>query len=385
MRELYNIIVFAGLGVLIGFALYFVFLAPHTPAALEAIPPPNAVQNETLPPVLEKGSVNITMIEAPGCDECNMEGAFIEQVKVVLLSSDYLEAGISRSVPYSSAEGAALAAKYNLTELPAVVIAGPVEDDPDFVAAWQESIGTLEEGVLVSRVRYPPFYDIASGTVAGLVQSKAIMATGCMQCSDPSLFLAALEGPSVGMVFTQSEYYNWNDSAAQELISRYNITRLPAIMVSAEGASAYPVFSQMSNYGTLEDDGWFVLRDVQPPYVDLTANRTIRGLVRAEYLLDPSCTDCFDIYSLSKYIVDSSGLFIEAESTYGLNSTEGAAFAEKYGITGVPAIVYSSEASRYPDFDMIWLAQNNTIEADGAHVFRAYGLLGNVTYRNISG
>jgi hypothetical protein len=335
--------------------------------------------------VLEKGLVNITMIEAPGCDECNMGGAFIEQVKAVLLSSDFLEAGASRSIPLSSPEAAALVSRYNITELPAIIIEGPVERDGMFMQAWGEGIGSVEGGALVSRMPYPPYYDMAQGMVYGLSRSKAVMATGCLECSDPGLFIGTLEGPSFGMVFTSSDYYDADDAEALSLIEKYNITCLPVIMMEAEGASAYPVFGQLSTFGTLEDDGWFVLRDVPPPYIDLADNGSVKGRVHAVFLTDPSCTDCLNVSVLSSYIADSAGLVIVEERFVETNSADGADMISKYNITAVPAILYSPDASYYPGFDEAWLMQNSTKETDGWYVFRAHGLLGDVVYRNITG
>jgi hypothetical protein len=371
------------MGTLFGFAIYFVFLTPAQPSL--PMPPTNAPQqNDTMPQILETGAVNITMVDAPGCDICNAEGLMLEQVKTVLLKSEFLSVGTSKRLPGASSEAQALISRYNITTLPAVIIEGEVARDSEFVAAWKESVGSLEGGkALVTRFEYPPYYDLKNKTVVGLTQAIGIKASGCLECGDPGLFISSLESQPISMAFTDSTVYEENDSRAQALIAQYNITKLPVLFLSEGGASAYPVFAQIKPMGTIED-GWFILRDVVPPYVDLADNRSIRGLVKATYLVNSSCADCFNISSLSTYLSQTSGVVIVDEKTYELGSAEGAALREKYNITMVPTLIFSPDVRYYYEFEEVWKNQSNTVEPDGSFVFRAHGLLGSVGYQNVS-
>ncbi|MFH0884954.1 MAG: hypothetical protein V1861_04550 [Candidatus Micrarchaeota archaeon] len=376
-------LLWAAIGMLLGFAIWFVFLqpaSPITPQMMQNTPPPN----DTLPPLLETGLVNITMIEAPNCDECNAEGLLLEQTKTVLLSSEFLRTGVSKSIRWDSPEAKALIAKYNITELPSVIVEGDVGRDQVFVSAWKENVGTLEgTGALVTRLGYPPYYNITTMKVVGLVKAIGIKATGCLECGDPGLFISSLEGPTIGMVFTEKDIYEENSSEGMALIASYNITKVPTIFLSEEGASAYPVYSQIKVLGTVEG-GWFVLRDVVPPYLDLADNRTLRGLVKAKYLVNSSCAECFDITLLSDYISQSTGLVISESQTYEADSADGRALIAKYNITKIPTLVFSPDAKYYPYFSQVWENQTSTIEADGWFVFRAHELLSEMGYQNIS-
>jgi hypothetical protein len=376
-------ILWATIGIILGFAIWFVFLQPVppvTPQMMQNAPPPN----DTMPPILEAGPVNLTMIEAPNCDECNSEGLLLEQTKTVLLASDFLRSGVSKSIRWDSAEAKALIAKYNITELPAVIVEGDVGRDRDFVSAWVENVGTLEgTEALVTRLGYPPYYNITTMKVVGLVKGIGIRAAGCTECGDPELFISSLESPTIGMVFTEKEVYEENSSEGRALIARYNITKVPVLFLSEGGASAYPVFSQIKMLGTVED-GWFILRDVVPPYLDLADNRTLRGLVKAKYLVNSSCAECFDIMTLSDYISQSTGLVVSESQTYEADSADGRALISKYGITRIPTLVYSPDAKYYPYFSQVWENQTSTIEDDGWFVFRAHDLLSGMIYQNLS-
>ena len=111
------------MGTFLGFAIYFIFLQPAQ-SALPAVPVNTLPDNDTMPQVLETGTVNLTMVEAPGCDICNAEGLMLEQTKIVLLKSEFLSVGTSKRLPAGSSEAQALISRYNLTTLPAVIIEG---------------------------------------------------------------------------------------------------------------------------------------------------------------------------------------------------------------------------------------------------------------------
>lgn len=375
-------VLWAALGIILGFAIWLVFLQAASPASPQMLQ--NAQVNETMPPIIETGKVSITMIEAPDCDICNADGLLLNQTEAVLLQSEFLRIESSRIIRPSTAEAQALIAKYSIVELPAVVVEGDVARDQEFVTAWKDNVGSAEgQNALVSRLGYPPYYNVTTGKVAGLVKGIGIRATGCSECGDPDTFIMSLESSTIGMVFTDKAVYDDNSSEGEALIAQYNITRLPALFLSAEGASAYPVFNQISPLGEIEGE-WFILRDVVPPYLDLNANRTLRGMVSARFIVNSSCVDCFDIGVLSDYISQSTGLVINSSKTYEANSTEGRALIEKYNITRIPTLVYSPDAKYYPYFDEVWLNQTSTIEPDGYYVFRAQDLLNGIVYQNVS-
>jgi len=331
-----------------------------------------------------RAAVNITMIDAPDCDACNVGGAMLEQTASLVSNSANLTPGTQLRLNLSSPGAQALVSKYKVTTLPSVIVEGDVGRDSVFVSAWTTNIGTQEgPAALVSRLGYPPFYNVSGGALVGLVDGVGIRASGCLECGDAEIFLTSLEADPVAMAFRNITVYEENDSRAQELISRYNIARLPAILMSQDGVSAYPVYRQIAPMGT-EEGGWFVLRQVPPPYIDLAANRTLRGLVNSTLLVNSSCPECFDVASLADYIASNSGMVVAGSQTIEADSAEGIALERKYGLAHVPALIFSSDAQYYYRFSETWKNQTNTIEPDGSFVFRAYGLLGPVYYQNLS-
>ncbi|MEW6722974.1 MAG: hypothetical protein AB1324_06955, partial [Candidatus Micrarchaeota archaeon] len=386
MKPLLNAAAWMLAGLAIGLVLSMVFVPPPAAVPIQNATAPTQPQaNETGElPGPQKPEVDLIMIEAPGCDECNAGGYLLTQAQTIIIQTDSFEVDESRTIQYPGQEASALVSEYNITELPALIITGDTSSDPAFIASWTDGVGSLEsDGALVTRLRYPPFYDIENGTVVGLVEGLGIRATGCLECGEPLIFISSLEGPEIGMAFSNKTVYDENDSEAQELIAKYNITKLPVLLLKADQASEYPVFGQLETLGSVEEDGWYVLRDVAPPYIDLAANRTLRGLVTSVHIVNSSCAECFDIAGLSAYIEQQTGLVVVNQSTYEADSSEGAALISKYNITAIPTVIYSPDVSYYPRFEEIWTGQENTVEEDGWFVFRDHAAVG-VVYQNVS-
>jgi hypothetical protein len=185
--------------------------------------------------------------------------------------------------------------------------------------------------------------------------------------------------------FTDKKILDENSTEAQAIVSNYNITKLPTALVDSE-IEYYPVFSQITNFKKT-DDGWHIVRDIRPPYVDLSANHTVRGLVEAVLIVNSSCLDCMDINAISDAITFPNGvkaIALTNKTVYQSDSEEARALISKYHLSALPALLYSPEIALYPDFGLYWKQQNSTVEGDGWFVFRAHALTG-LPYQNISG
>ncbi len=382
MKPYVNVFIWVVVGLLIGYVAYVVIspsTAPPHPATNQS-----DLSNKSINQIVDqKKEINITLIDATGCTDCASAELFLQQTNdFIKTNSSFLKVGSSKTIQSTSDEAKTLIAKYQIQELPALVISGPSSLDSNFVNVWTTNVGSLEsDGALISRNLYPPYFDLQKQAVVGLANIIIINAPDCSQCLDGEAFASSLEDPSIDMKFSSKKVLGANDSQAKSLITAYNITKLPALLLN--NASAYPVFSEyIVQLGDMQGE-WFVLRNISLPYFDIPSNHTL-GLVKAIYIVNTSCTDCFDINSLSDYVAQSSGIALSENVTYDINSTQGMELVKKYNITTIPTLIYSHDASLYENFDSVWLNQTNTIESDGSLVFRAHQLL-NVPYQNISG
>ncbi len=398
MRPFVNILVWIAVGLVVGLALFMAFAPP--PAAQAA---PNSTSNGTVingnesgtapppsnatqpPPTTLKQAVDITLISAPSCDRCNsIDQLLLQQTEAEIGKSPVAHVGALTILNSTDPQAQALLSKYNVTRLPALFVSSAAGFTANDTQVWTTQLGTIEpDGVLVQRMVYPPYYDLANGSIVGMVKAISIDApSSCGRCMNSSDFANSLaQAQQVQMTFAGNVTFPANSSEAQALIARYNITELPTVLFSLD-ISAYPAYQQIKPLGT-EVDGWFVLRQVHPPFVDLSKNGSVQGLVSLIQIVNGSCTDCFSIDSLSDYVANSAGIELVNKTTYDVNSSMGATLVDRYKIASLPTMLFSPEISAYPHFQGIWTSQNNTVEADGWYIFRAYPLLQGV-YQNIT-
>ncbi len=393
MKPLVNILVWIAVGLVVGLAVFMVFSPPPAPSQNATVNGTQINANQTgnatpptvvTPPVVSKKPVDVTLVLAPGCDRCNaIDQLLLQQTEAEIGKSAAAQVGAINILNASDPQAQGLLARYNVTLLPALFVSSADGFTANDTQVWTTQLGSIEpDGFLVQRMVYPPYYNISNRSVVGFVSAIGIDAPGCEQCMNASSFSDSLaQAPQVQMAFSANVTLAGNSSEALALIQKYNITELPTVLLSLD-VSAYPAYQLIKPLGE-EVDGWFILRQVHPPYLDLAHNNSVRGLVSLIQLVNGSCSDCFSIDSLSDYVANSAGIDLVNKTTYDINSTTGAALANRYNITSLPSMLFSPEIAVYPRFEGIWTSQNNTVESDGWFVFRAYSLV-NGPYQNIT-
>ncbi|MDP2750460.1 MAG: hypothetical protein Q8O89_06530, partial [Nanoarchaeota archaeon] len=101
----------------------------------------------------------------------------------------------------------------------------------------------------------------------------------CLTCYNVSIHESIISG--LGMKVVSQTKLDVNDVVAKELISKYNITKVPTIIISKD-ASDYTVMADVwPSVGTYESDGALVFRDVtmMGTYRDLTTNSIVNVMV----------------------------------------------------------------------------------------------------------
>jgi hypothetical protein len=225
----------------------------------------------------------------------------------------------------------------------------------------------------------PVYIDLLANRTVGRVNAIIIEDTKCHECTNLSMLIEFMKG--TGISIANTTVLNLSEKNATELISKYNITKIPAGIFSAD-ISAYDAIRQAwSNLGTIEADGTYILREINPPYRNLSDNRTL-GLVAMVNILDLSCTECYNA-SINRLILESGGVFIANETTYATNSSAGKLLLDKYNITLVPMFLLSPDASAYASLSRIWQGIG-TVEKDGWYVFRNPAALKGMKYKNLS-
>lgn len=384
-RKYLDIFLWVVLGIIAGAAIFVIFSNPEAGPAEPAAQAPPTWQNTT--PVEEPGqpysSVSAILLTHGGCPKCNSSHYLLSQLQE-FAPLYMLNVSSVREVAFDSEEGSRIIEEYGIGAIPTIVLSREASANATFQQIWESSVGTVEgDGSFVFRALYPPYFNTTEGRIHGVVTAFQIDADSCSECMDLTPYLDYMAGSSVMVEFGSRTRLNESDPQAQELISRYGITKLPTFIFDSE-ISVYPLYAEQLSYMLEEqEDGWFVLNKQVPPYVDLSKNRSIEGKVRAVKLVDGNCTGCFDPEYLVSSLKDSVGIYVSEVAAYDISDPAGSELVTRYNITKVPTILLSPEASAYSGFGEVWASGGDTIESDGWFVFRNHEA-GQLAYRNLS-
>ncbi len=199
------------------------------------------------------GKVIIKEIIDSSCEDCSSLASFIDGIvgSGILIES-------WNKIEYNSPEAKNLISQFGLEKAPTVLIS----DDINYYEGLEETldqISTEKNGYHVISSLVPPHRDLVQNKVVGLVDLIMINDKSCSDCYDVNMNKRILAG--FGMVLQSEEIYDVSSSEAQALISKYNIQKVPMIILSPDAEEYSSFVNAWDNVGTEESDGWFIMRN----------------------------------------------------------------------------------------------------------------------------
>lgn len=302
---------------------------------------------------------------APACKEC----VKLDD-KLAALKSGNVQ--VEKESFTTDEEIADSVAKYGIKRLPAIVVSGEINK---LSLAGYRGV----EHVLVYEAENAPYVDAVTKKVRGLVSSTIISEASCSDCANLSFVVDNLE--EAGVTFSEKKYLKLNE--AREILSKYNINKLPALLFSSDFAEYSQLVQNWDRLGHVAEDGTFVLDLPSPPYYDISKHQVV-GLVTMTGLVDATCEECYDVTEIHVTILERFGLALKDKKVVDVSSSEGKQLLEKYNITSVPTVILSKEAAEYRSLAEAW-GDVGSRESDGSFVFRDNDLLGLVYKDLVSG
>ena len=332
--------------------------------------------DEKISQVKEESSpveLKLVSITDSGCSECTDLAPLITQLK----SFDFVNVAEEIELDFSSQEAKKLIEENEINRVPALLVFGELENDK-VKDLWNE-LWDLKQGEGKIKTAYfnalpPPYVDVSSREVIGLVSLTELIDSSCEECFNADNVKSFFERS--GVKFSEAKKIEFASSEAKKLIEDYSIKSLPAIIVS-KNVLIYPGVSEvLSQIPAIELNDFILFESVFPPFKEL-ASGEIKGLVKVFYLIDESCLECFDV-SVMENILVNFGVAIDSIGSFDVSSSEGKKLIEKYSIESVPAMVLSPDAGFY--LSSVW-SQIGSIEGDEWFVLRKPELLG--VYREL--
>ncbi|MDO8660804.1 MAG: hypothetical protein Q7K43_02860, partial [Candidatus Woesearchaeota archaeon] len=162
-------------------------------------------------------SVNVALIDCSGT-QC----VKLDKELTALKSNSKLK--IEEEKSYTKETAKDLITKYSISKLPAIVVTSSSLDKLNLAGYVKSDDALVLETITV------PYQDAVTGKVAGLVTSTVVRESSCKECPDLNVVVKNLE--QAGVVITEKK--NLNSDEAKDLLVTYNITKLPALILSSE-------------------------------------------------------------------------------------------------------------------------------------------------------
>ncbi len=220
-----------------------------------------------------EGRVILYHLKDSECTKCNDLTPLINQIK---------SAGVKiyeeKTVEPASNEGKELIKKYNIGFVPTIILSKDAASYAIVQQAWPQ-IGSKEsDGYYVLRLVNPPFINLTTNVLRGLVNIVYLTDKSCTECYDVNQHKEILtNSQSFAITLDKEEIYDISNAKGKELITKYNITQVPTVILSDE-INVYPSNLVLKQFFSVEKDNSYVFRKVSVvgTYKDLTTNQVVQ-------------------------------------------------------------------------------------------------------------
>lgn len=203
----------------------------------------------------------------------------------------------------------------------------------------------------------PSRFSPDQGSLPPRIEMTMITVPDCPECSSLDNLAGIVRTRNVNI--TRENKISWMSPVAKEMLSQYNLTRAPTIVITGETQSLF-----IEPFWRMKDA--LVLTNAPPPYMDVRSG-TVKGKVDLTVIAPKSCKECFSLDNSVSQIKDA----ILVRKTQTLDAEDDAAkkLIEQYKIDKVPSLILSKEAELYPIINRSW-EDFGTWESDGSLVLR---------------
>lgn len=315
---------------------------------------------------------NLYVLEDINCNECQN----IDDIKEQITKAN-IELAIDEKIDINSQKGKDLIKQYWITKIPAIIFEWQTNLKKDLIKSWEKSWKNIENSFVWESTKFP-YYDVASAQKIWLVDLVVVTKSNCENCINPDLYINQFKSSNVYI-----NNQNIVDSESDEwiaIIEKYAVKILPFIKFSKELAWYKNITENWANLWDVTQENEYIISKLNPPYFDIENNKII-WLTELTYLVDESCTDCYDV-NIHKDIFSKMWISISKESTIDISSAKWREMVKKYSIKKVPTVILSPEAKYYPQFNNIW-EQVWSVEDDWNYIFRKLEAIWKIKYKDI--
>jgi len=269
--------------------------------------------------------------------------------------------------------------KLGITKFPALIIEGNINQSGFLVKNLKDISTKVNDEIYVFTPIEAPYLNNDNKLVGG-VDLIALYNKDCVDCVDVNLLIGGMNNTPIQITtITKVEI---NSLEGKDLISKYNINKVPTLLFSKELKGYNSITSNWEkSIGSVENDGTYVLRSINPLYYSINESRVV-GKIKVSILSDNNCKNCFNGSEIYPAILGKLQIGNFDTNIIDASSTEGTSLITKYKLEKFPTMIIEGDTNAYPNLKQVW-NQVGTIE-DNKYIFRNVELLG-VPYFDVNG
>lgn len=201
-----------------------------------------------------KNIVDITLFNNTSCIECTTLDWYLEVYKKAWVNFWNI-----RKIDYKSWEWKTHSQEYDVKKLPFIIFSKELSQYETISNSWDRTFGYKNnEWEFIPTDIIPPYFDIKSQKIEGLIDMIYIWNDSCEKCYTLNNIQSILS--QFWLKFQNIKVHDNNWKIAKELIKKYNIEVSPVIILSAE-TNLYKNFAYFwKSIWTIEEDGKYILR-----------------------------------------------------------------------------------------------------------------------------
>lgn len=223
----------------------------------------------------EMGKVTATVLTDSGCTDCIDPKTVVENFK---------KAGVkiqeTKELAWNSIDAQSLISQYKITKIPTFIFSPEFDLYNNLKTTWQ-SFGTSEKDkTYIARNIQLPYRDLKTGQIIGLVDIIYLTDLTCTDCYNVTDVQKPILKQGYGVALRSERTVDLGSSEGKSLITQYNITKIPTILLSPEANQYLNLKNVWPNVGIIGPDGWYVFTGLDKlgniTYKDLTINKIIK-------------------------------------------------------------------------------------------------------------
>lgn len=218
-------------------------------------------------------NIKIVKISTPDCNDCFSIDKAVDSLKKLNVNIEE-----EKTLEFNSAEANEIIFKFSIKKVPTYIVMGEITKNN--LESYIKDNGEINNDTFVFTKTTPIFIDTTSKKEVGNIDIVYLTDYGCNECYNPKIIQKPILTSGFGISIRSERFVDISSGEGKEIIAKYNITKIPTILMSPEISEYTNINDIWKKVGKVGTDGWYVFTEFNQIgnaiYKDLTTNQIIK-------------------------------------------------------------------------------------------------------------